>query len=534
MENIQPKTTRRNGDPLTREPINVAASVIADVSAGIYRSPAGAIKELLSNAFDADAKTVRASTGWPEFRTFTCTDDGSGITSAKFKQIMTHIGGSTKRDAGEVSASGRPLIGRIGIGILSIAQICRRFTVISSVAGQPTKFQAKIDLEPFLLAEARRTKLGQSIETETGRIRIGEYEIEETEDSRDAHYTRIVMEHIDAGFRQRLRDVPQIRGGLTPKRFTKGTMEDYLSAVESGTVAEHGAYAQMIWELAITAPVEYLDEGPVVDAPAVAYLRERHARYGFKAYVDGVELRKPIRLPPRPVRSIEHRIYPIRHEKKLPHGRTLRVNGYLHWQKGRVLPRELQGILVRVRNVAVGAYDPTYLGYPHHEGWKFSQMSGEVYVDDGLDQAVNIDRASFRESDDGFIELQGFLFERLKGGADEGAGIFTSIKAETKKLSQKKRQKEEARKDRVAARLLGSKAKQLRVVATPEREAPSGVAFERDSVVVSEEILTKVQKKHRRIFVAICAMLEQEIDGAVAKGRRRLIYERLAKLFAEL
>ncbi len=37
---------------MAREPINVAASVIADVSAGIYRSPAGALKELLSNAFD--------------------------------------------------------------------------------------------------------------------------------------------------------------------------------------------------------------------------------------------------------------------------------------------------------------------------------------------------------------------------------------------------------------------------------------------------------------------------------------------------
>ncbi len=519
---------------MAREPINVAASVIADVSAGIYRSPAGALKELLSNAFDADAKTVRVSTGWPEFRTFTCSDDGLGITPAKFKQIMTHIGGSTKRDVGELSASGRPLIGRIGIGILSIAQICRRFTVVSSVAGQPTKFQAKIDLEPFLLAEARRAKLGQSIETETGRVRIGEYEIEEAEERKDAHYTRFVMEQIDVGFRQRLTDVPQIRGGITPKKFTKGTMEDYLAAVETGTVAEHGAYAQMIWELAITAPVEYLDDGPVVDAPALAHLRERHAKYGFKAYLDGVELRKPIRLPPKPVRSIEHRIYPIQHERKLTDGRILRVNGYMHWQKGRVLPRELQGILVRVRNVAVGTYDPTYLGYPHHEGWKFSQMSGEIYIDEGLDQAVNIDRASFRESDEGFIELQSFLFEKLKGGADEGAGIFTAIKAETKKLSREKRQKEEARKDRAAARLLGSNAKQLKVVTASEDEAPSGVAVERNSVFVSAEILTKVQKKHRRIFIAICAMLEQEIGTAVAKARRKSIYERLAKLFAEL
>jgi hypothetical protein len=402
------------------------------------------------------------------------------------------------------------------------------------VAGQPTKFQARIDLEPFLLAEARRVKLGQSIETESGRVRIGEYEIEEAEERKDTHYTRFVMEEIDIGFRQRLTDVPQIRGGITPKKFTKGTMDDYLAAVETGTVAEHGAYAQMIWELAITAPVEYLDDGPVADAPELAYLRERHAKYGFKAYVDGVELCKPIRLPPKPARSIEHRLYPFQHERKLADGRMFRVSGYLHWQKGRVLPRELQGILVRVRNVAVGTYDPTYLGYPHHEGWKFSQMSGELYVDEGLDQAVNIDRASFRESDAGFIELQSFLFERLKGGADEGAGIFTAIKAETKKLSGEIRRKEEARKDRAAARLLGSSAKRLNVVSTPEEEAPSGVAVDRNSVLVSEEMLATVQKKHHRIFIAICAVLEQELGAAVSKARRRSIYERLAKLLVEL
>src|SRR5262245_2177033 len=61
-------------------PIDVAASVIADISAGIYRSPAGALKELISNAFDADARVVRISTGAPHFNTFTCTDEGSGFT----------------------------------------------------------------------------------------------------------------------------------------------------------------------------------------------------------------------------------------------------------------------------------------------------------------------------------------------------------------------------------------------------------------------------------------------------------------------
>ena len=49
-----------------------------------------------------------------------------------------------------------------------------------------------------------------------------------------------------------------------------------------------------------------------------------------------------------------------------------------------------------------------------------------------------------------------------------------------------------------------------------------------------DEILRSVQKKHRRLFISICAMIEQEIGPAVAKSRRRAIYERLAQLFGEL
>src|SRR5581483_8630236 len=89
--------------PTDKFPINVAASVIADISSGIYRTPAGALKELVSNAFDADAGIVRISTSGPHFTTFTCSDDGSGLTPERFKEIMGLIGGSTKRDQGEVS-----------------------------------------------------------------------------------------------------------------------------------------------------------------------------------------------------------------------------------------------------------------------------------------------------------------------------------------------------------------------------------------------------------------------------------------------
>ncbi len=518
---------------MPREAINVAASIIADVSAGIYRSPAGAIKELISNAFDADASAIRITTGWPNFKTFTATDDGSGMTADEFRRIMGHIGGSSKRDAGELTPKfRRPLIGRIGIGLLSIAQICRRFTVISSAKGTPRKFRATIDLEPFLLAEARRKQLGYTVETEQGKIHIGDFELDESDDESDKRYTRIIMEKVDPGFRTRLLDVPQERGGFRPSKFVEGTIEDFLKVVSRGTVAEHGAYAQLVWELATMAPVRYFESGPILDNDGLDDLRARLEGYRFKAFIDGVELRKPILLPGGG-KNIGHKVYQIRYEGALSDRRKLSIRGYLYWQRGRILPRELQGVLVRTRNVGVGQYDLTYLGYPHHEGWKFSQMTGELYVDEGLEEALNIDRASFRESDAGYVELQGYLFEKLGGGTDEGAGIFTDIKKEAKLIRTREVSKEARRRDRVVQRMTKGRARSLEPDIIRDGSIQSGVFLQGGVIRADSRLLDRIPNRHEQLFLAVCSVIESQLAQSLSPDRRQRLYEKLADLFSQ-
>ena len=76
--------------------VDVSAKVIADLSLGIYHTPADALKELVSNAFDADAKRFAITTNYPDFETFTCTDDGIGISIEDFLHVMKRIGGSAQ------------------------------------------------------------------------------------------------------------------------------------------------------------------------------------------------------------------------------------------------------------------------------------------------------------------------------------------------------------------------------------------------------------------------------------------------------
>lgn len=510
--------------------INAAASVIADISAGIYRTPAGALKELISNAFDADATKVHISTNAPHFGTFTCSDDGSGMSPERFQQIMGLIGGSSKRDKGELSAIyKRPLIGRIGIGFLSIGQICRRFEVFSSAKGSPVKFRAKINLEPYMRPEARRIQLNRPL-TGNEQVEIGQCEMETAPEDVDKHYTRVVMEDIIPGFRQQLQSHP-MEETITPKKFVKGDMEAYLRSVSRNTVSEHGAYAQLIWELSSTCPVKYLPNGPISNVKELCDLTKRMTDFKFGVYLDGVELFKPILFPLHP--STEFKVYPnLDFTKTLSDKRTLRVRGYMYWQQSRILPREEQGILVRVRNVGIGAFDPTYLKYPRHEGWKFSQLCGELYVDDGLDEAINIDRASFRETDEAYLALQEFLFQRLGKKTDEGAGIFTSIKAFAKQAKEKKKHSEEKRRTaQIASEIYGEAKPLVMEAAAPAEASPAGVKLTKNKLVVEDNLVRVVSPRQRDLFMSICGVVEKTLADKVNPKIRRELIQKIARLF---
>src|SRR5258708_29495273 len=111
--------------------IHVNEKALAHLSRGLYRSPASALRELVSNAWDAGASVVRILTNYPNVMQISVEDNGSGFMQKEFRDLMEGgIGNSSKRSRGPVIKN-RPVIGRLGIGLLGIAQICPRFTVIS-------------------------------------------------------------------------------------------------------------------------------------------------------------------------------------------------------------------------------------------------------------------------------------------------------------------------------------------------------------------------------------------------------------------
>ena len=230
---------------------------------------------------------------------------------------------------------------------------------------------ASIDLEPYMRPEARRRNLGETL-SKTERVKIGTAEIEVAPEDADAHYTRVVMKDIHDGFREQLKSGPMTAVVSPRRRQYKPAMTDFVRAVSKDTVAGHGAYAQLLWDLAVTSPLRYMDAGPVVGEAELQDIRRRMENYDFRVFVDGMEILNPICFAADEERS---KVYPhLDLVKELSDRRRLTVRGYLYWQNSRILPRELQGILVRVRNVGIGTFDPTYLDYPRHEGWSSATL----------------------------------------------------------------------------------------------------------------------------------------------------------------
>lgn len=427
-----------------RIPIKVAVNLLADISLGIYRTPANALKELVSNSWDADAATVVITTGFPHFHAITCQDNGRGMSAQEFRTIMSLIGGSIKREGGrEVTDKGRPVIGKIGIGILAVAQICKRFTVISSQEGSDLKFEAQVDLTGLDTEQARRISLGTE---EAKEKEIGTYELYEDlpEDSK-AHYTKIILEDIEPGFRQRLLEANGPDAKLWGYEFEKGdpnTLLDFVHWVSTRSIRHLSDYNRLLWELGMICPVPYLRDGPVKGQRVISDIRQALVDHDFTVRIDGLELRKPIQFPTsREIvrKGEDYEIWDVEFHDVVA-GQRLAFNGYFYHQRVAIWPPELRGVLVRIRNVAIGMYDKSLLNYPKAQGPRMAGLSGEIYVDEGLEDALNVDRNSFRETDPHYLQLQEVVYTRLGGDkASRTPGIFSVISRRSDERSKERR-----------------------------------------------------------------------------------------------
>lgn len=501
------------------EEIIVSKKILGHISGGVYRSAGGALKELISNAFDANARCVVITTNWPSFDIVTCRDDGDGMTLDDFKRIMRGgIGDSVKRvEFDRTEDLGRPVIGWLGIGMLGVAQICHEFTITSHHRQSQTSFRAAVRLIDFLREKIAET---EPVSGEAQSLEVGLFTAESIEYEPDKAGTYIVASDMRSAFVRKFREKP---GPPLPSKFAA-----FLQTIhEKRSVKELGDYWQMVWDLAVASPIPYVEDEPFdwgkVQATSelqskLTALLQRLKDYKFEVIVDGLSLHKPNVYPSPMLRRddtpMTGRLFEVSQNVEV-YGRPLRLLGYIYMQDGQAVePFELRGLLLRIRNVAIGNYDPTFLKYPKIEGPRFNWLSGELNVVEGLEYALNIDRDSFNEMHPHYMRVQQVVHSILEGvfyEASQGVKERSRTKAETDE------QKREEEVKRIIQEELG---KEYELINIDEAELPITIDRQRKLVLVNPDSSQWPRSKSKRELAQI-AIIAFEMAMLVPEQHRR-------------
>lgn len=507
--------------------------VLARITDGIYRQPSSALRELISNAYDADATRVFVETDAPRFGQMRIVDNGHGMSEEALARMIHHIGGSSKRtslgaavgttSAGDASRSpkGRKLIGKIGIGLFSVNQLTSHFQIITKVKGSSYRLFADVIL---------RTYSEDSEEAADGKFQTGSVQVVPVPaEDEDSHGTEIILLNVRPRARDILRSrarwervfeqetlpederdpsvappvwhggflarepgdadteylfqveprLPWARSDPSETRFEKlydAVADQVGSTTERPDLAKTlDSYLATLWALSLSAPVAYMGKHPFDlsseddvlvfrlsntgrgRADAIPLKKGQTVREaaglqaglddpagGFEVYIDEVQLRRPVSYdywaaknqsigkPMLFVGSYKPDLSKIREDIR---GGQLAFEGYLFWNS-KIVPKENNGVLVRINGASGALFDDTFMKYQVSEQTRLRQITSEVFVSQGLDAALNIDRESFNFAHPHYQILSNWLHRALRQLANTHKALSDEIRSREKAVAQ--------------------------------------------------------------------------------------------------
>lgn len=418
-------------DVVQKGTMKVGSQILKQLSDGIYTTPAGSLKELVSNSYDSDATEVTMIIHEDEI---TIKDNGQGMDWEDFDSEFTFISRSKKRSKGQKTRlHERPIIGFIGIGFIAVSELCDVLTIRSGKADSEIFFEAKIDFSEYRTAGAVDKEF-----YEVSKYELVNLKKEDREIPKEACFTEIRMTKLRPGFKRIIRDKKPFGNRSIPIK----ELWERISAKEIG-ITSLGEYWQMLLELAHMTPVKYSPDGPAkgVAKDAVLRIQSDLERYNFNVTINGIELEKPMRFPNdrEILQSEEYAVHTIHKTISTSDG-VLSFRGYIYSQHGLIKPREYTGVSIRVKNVSIGGFDRSLLGYPSGTNQLFRNwICGEIYVDEGLEEALNINRSSFKITHPHYIALRNWLHSFLD------RTVFRYMSSEYYYKGRKRRQEERKR-----------------------------------------------------------------------------------------
>jgi len=340
-------------------------------------------------------------------------------------------------------------------------------------------------------------------------------------------------------------------------------------------------YDQLLFGLSLIAPLPYYEpnngQGNVVLQTDWMKKRQKTLKsYKFRVEVDNLRLARPILLPsvkegiisedcvlraskphefelrdgeykePVTINKVpikvktkdkQYAVYNVTYSNPQVGGRPLRFSGYMFNQTGRLYPREIQGVLIRIKDVAIGGYDQSIMSYPLGEGPRFSMVSMEFFIEEGFEDALNIDRDSFSALDPHFMRVQSFVHSMMRTIFPE---IWTEEKKRNQKLREQKQQVSEQKFVGALSRTISrGHLREIRVREESSREEERPVRFHGPQgsveLAVAHPFLQPVlkRKKYRTIAQHISIAFERALLETTDEQRRKIFYQLLSGILSD-
>jgi len=515
---IEIEEGRRTGQFITAS-LETSERVLARITDGIYRQPSSALRELISNAYDADASFVVIHTDAPRFDKISIRDNGNGMSEKALAVLIKHIGGSPKRtyegaefgvvnrDNPMLSPGGRKLIGKIGIGLFAVSQLSRHFQIITKTKGSNYRTIVDVIMKTFTEDELSEKK-GKKKIFETGEVKIESRLAEDV----NTHGTEIIIldlhpqtkrelqskflwEKIDFDLDQNAKksvEEPIYHVGRLDEatnRFIKSPnfpwdnsddAEIRFTKMVDAVVNEYGKtvsdpsletifdnYLQMFWTLSLSTPLDYIDKHPFditqeddmrifeVGNEKKSQAREiklsmnqtirqkiglispeRGSHVKFELIIDGVKLFRPILINNQimtshaiknPLLFIGKYTPDLSNIPKSRGGGDFSFEAYILWSP-KIIPKENRGCLIRISDASSGLFDETFMKYQVSEQSRLRKMTAEIFVNKGLEPALNIDRESFNFSHAHFQILTKWLHGAIRQFTNKHKTIAKEIR----------------------------------------------------------------------------------------------------------
>ena len=541
MKHRSKRELERKTEKQQKGHIKVYSKILEDLSSGIYSTPANCIKELINNSYDADATEViiRAK---PSLDIFSITDNGEGMSIEEFEDRFAIISKSYKRENSDITLNlKRPIIGKIGIGFIAVSEICDKLTIITKKRNDVGRIKAEINFKQF---KNKHLKDNEEFIINSSYDLLYEEILEEEKDS----YTKIILHELTKDFKDILLDKDnrvydaQLNDILENKNY-KDVIR-YFRNTNVNKTLKLSEYWRFIFEIANTVPIEYLDNGPVInpqDNKILTSIKNKLRSYKFKVDFDGLELKKPILFPNEDrfnsygedfvVHTFDENIK-IKNKK-------LKFKGYIYSQHGGIFPKDHSGLIIRIKNTRVGEIDSSYLNYKFVANQIYSHWNfGEIYIEEGLEDAMGINRTSFRITHPHYRALKRFIHNYL----DEVVFKYCYQNFYRAKKDERKKQKTLELKHKFESFVITNyDIDKVEVIQVDEKKGePVEIDFQNNKIILRESsrILKKYSKKEKEILQEIILNLKVALRNAdlnendqksLLKEFYKLIFNRLMK-----